>query len=343
MLTPPRDSDTDGWDQLDDYQLGKDLVERGDAATRRIVAPAEPERPPPILRPDEESSSTFARRGTGLPFWRGDGSAEQDAEVMARIMAREAALDAEARTAAERSRSAAERDALERRDLLRERQRREVEAHLALRRNPQPGETALQRALREAADAFLALGICPDHLEWLPDLGRFCSWGGRLYDHGQVFALQDQRGQPFYALGPSPEGPATACYSPRERRWRLNQPVAPAENLVPVERLLPVPRRHADGTPRYSAQRPGTLLMEEGVVPVYIVRNAVYTIAHLRAAHHLFAGTSPLDAVAAGGEAAARAAEDAVGLAGRMAGAIGDAADRVTDVLAKTTRLFRRK
>jgi hypothetical protein len=354
---PPGDEDSsaNGWDLLDDYQVGKDVVSADAAGTRRITASLPPQ-PPPVELPPPPQSVPTTRTLAKLAFWRGDGSAAADAEIMSRILAGRRERDDEAQAALDRVRS---QDELDRRERIRQRQAREIAEHLAMeasRRRPAEDETPLQKALREAADMFLALGVCPDHLEWLPDAGRFCSWGGKLYDHSQLFALKDARGNPLYTCGPSPHGANTACYSPRERRWRLHQAVPPEEHLTPVERLLPVPRRHDDGAMRFSARRPGTVLMAEGEMPLYVVRNAVYTASHLIAAHHLHSGTSPLferlaeraEAVGERASALAKGSAQAVdgaaaGLGERVIEVVGRATDSMSDVISKTTRFFRRR
>lgn len=356
---PPGDDDStaNGWDLLDDYQLGKDIVSADAAGTRRIAAsmpslPAPVELPPPPTLQGVPTTRTLAR----LAFWRTDGSAAADAEIMSRILAGRRERDEEAQSAVDRVRS---QDELDRRERIRQRQEREIADHLAIeasRRRPVDSETPLQKVLRETADMFLALGVCPDHLEYLPEAGKFCSWGGKLYDHSQLFALRDARGEQVYRCGPSPHGDSTACYSPRERRWRLDQPAPPGDHLTPVDRLLPIPRRHASGALRFSAQRPGTLLMGEGEVVLYVVRNAVYTASHLIAAHHLHSGTSPLferlaaradtvgERAGALAEGSAKALnEAATGIGERVISAVGTATDSVTSALSKTTRFFRRR
>lgn len=356
MMPPParqpdEESSANGWDLLDDYQVGKDVTAAEAEKTRRIARVASQDALQ-ATRPEQvPTTRTVARTA----FWRADGSADQDAEIMARILAGRREREEAATVAIARSR---DRGEAERRERIRLRQQQEIADHLALesaRRQPSQDETPLQRALREAADMFLALGICPDHLEWLPDVQRFCSWGGRIYEHAQVFAMRDARGAQLYEFGPSPHGPSTAAYSPRERRWRLHQAVAPAEQLAPVERLLPVPRRHADGSLRWSAKRPGTVLMDEGELTLYVVRNQVYTASHLIAAHHLHSGTSPLDRLLeraaelrartdeiAGGTARAVDA-GAASLGEKMAGAVGTATDALTAAISSTTRFFRRR
>lgn len=353
---PPSDDDSsaNGWDLLDDYQVGKDTTSAEAANTRRITASLTPQ-PPTVELPPPPQSVPTTRTLAKLAFWRGDGSAAADAEIMSRIVAGRRERDDEAQVAIDRVRSQVE---LDRRERIRQRQAREIADHLALeasRRRPAEGETPLQKVLREAADMFLALGVCPDHLEYLPDDGRFCSWGGKLYDHSQLFALKDARGNQVYTCGPSPHGANTACYSPRERRWRLHQAVPPTDHLTPVERLLPVPRRHDAGALRFSAQRPGTVLMAEGELVLYVVRNAVYTTSHLIAAHHLHSGTSPLferlaeraEAVGERAGALAKGSAKAVdgaaaGLGERVVEAVGKATDSVSNVISKTTRFFRR-
>ena len=354
---PPSDDDSssNGWDLLDDYQVGKDVVSAEAADTRRFAAPMV-DLPPPVELPPPPQSAPTTRTMARLAFWREDGSAGADAEIMSRILAGRRERDENAQLAIDRVRTHEE---LDHRERIRQRQDREIAGHLALeasRRRPAEGETPLQKVLREAADMFLALGVCPDHLEYLPDAGRFCSWGGKLYDHSQLFALKDSRGNQIYACGSSPHGANTACYSPRERRWRLHQAVAPTDHLTPVERLLPVPRRHEAGAMRFSAQRPGTVLMAEGELTLYVVRNAVYTASHLIAAHHLHSGTSPLferlaERVDAAGERAGALAEGsakaldgaATGLSERVIEVVGNATDSVSDVIARTTRFFRRR
>lgn len=350
-----------GWDLLDDYQVGKDVGSKDARTTRRFIAgDADSD-----STPSGETARSERARTRSSSFWRRDGSAEQDAEVMARIMAGKAERDAEVQAAVTRSKAEAEREAEERKKLLaqreriRERQQREIAMYLEMagsRPPPPADETPLQRALRDVSDAFLALGICPDHLEYLPDCGKFYSWGGRIYDHTQIFGLRDKHGRPLYTFGPSPHGDTTICYSPRELRWGLHRPVAPADKLTPVERLLPVPRRHGGGNLRYSAQRPGTVLMGEGMMTMYVVRNSVYTLSQLQAVHFLHAGTSPLlDAIV---EKVRATQEQAAGLArkstraidgaaesvtGRMVNGLGTVADSITNVISSTTRLFRRK
>lgn len=363
MATPPRSdgpeerTPSNGWDLLDDYQVGKEVRDDQELQTRRIAATTTatftPPQPavelPPAPVPQAETTSRLAR------FWRNDGSAADDAEIVARIMGRSQAQDAEAHAAIERAAVAKARDDLE---MLRLRQQREIEEYLALQRSRERTQrqfsNSLQQMMQDVADIFLALGICPDHLEWLPDQGAFCSWGGRLYDHTELFSLRDQRGQPFYTVGPGPDGPSTTCYSPRERKWKLDQPVASTVHLTPVDRLLPVPRRHADGLLRFSAKRVRTILMQEGVVPIYVVMNRVYTVSHLRTAHHLHGSVSFLDKVAApvaavkdGAGKAARSLTDAVEAPRASAmdvvtDAVGTATDTVTRLLSSTTRLFRR-
>lgn len=338
---------SNGWDLLDDYQVGKDVNGADAAQTARIASQVArtplPESPVPERR-DNPAETKRTTRTT--MFWRNDGSAAQDAEVMARIMAREQEYQEEAQKGIERAKAAKERDE---RELVRERQRREIDAYLAMQKQRSETEqqlsNSLQQMMQDAANIFLALGICPDHLEYLPDLGQFCSWGGRLYDHREIFAMRDARNQPAYEFGPSPHGASTACYSIRERKWRLHHPVAPTELLIPVERLLPVPKRHADGSVRFSAKRARTILMEEGSFTVFVVRNAVFTTAHLRAAHFRDAterrGIDPLTAAAAANGIGAPA--DAAGDAPGRVGAVVDAAtSAVTRMFSNTTRLFRR-
>ncbi len=353
MTTPkPGDDHTsgNGWDLVDDYQLGKDVHSGEEEKSRRITrdpsqAATEANRPESV-----PTTRTLAKS----PFWRMDGSADQDAETMARILAGRRERDDDAGSAITRARSQTE---LDHQDQIRQRQIQEISDHLALeesRRRPSV-ETPLQRALREAADMFLALGICPDHLEYLPEVDRFCSWGGQIYEHSQVFAMRDPRGLPVYVFGAGPHGPSTVCFSPRERRWGLREAVSPSEHLTPIDRLLPVPRRRADRSLRWSAQRPGAVLMEEGEVTVYIVRNAIYTASHLIAAHHLHSGVSSIDkliqsaesvrgrvdTLTSGTASALDATASTVGE--RVISSIGSATDALTSAISSTTRFFRRK
>lgn len=358
---PRSESEPSGWDLIDDYQVGKDTISADAEKTRRIAAALPPAPVPQSEQPqtDAASRAPTTSRMAALAFWRRDGSAAHDAEVMSRILAGKREREEEATAALQRVEQAKQREELERRAWLRERQRREIQAQLELQaqqRRPPADETPLQRALREAADMFLALGICPDHLEYLPELGCFHSWGGVLYDHSQIFSLRDARGHPIYTLGPSPYGAGTICYSQRERRWRLNQPVQPQERLIPIDRLLPIPRRLPDGGLRFSAKRPGVILMDEGEVPVYVLRNAVYTVSQLRAAHHLHSGRSPLldrlveqadeahqRATAAARRSTENLANATSGLGERMVEAVGTATDVITGAIASTTRFFRRR
>lgn len=333
---PAESAPSDGWDQLDDYQLGKDVSGLDAARSQAQSAVQLPEMEAPV----ETARTTRTTRTTA--FARHHASAEQDAEVMTRIMARQNEHLEQADQSIARARAATEQDERVR---LRERQRREIADYLAQQRRRSETEQqlngSLQQMMQDAADIFLALGVCPDHLEYLPDLGQFCSWGGRLYDHSELFAMRDARGQPAYILGPSPHGGSAACYSQREQRWRLHQPVASTEHLTPVERLLPVPRRREDGSLRYSAQRARTILMEEGSFMVFVVRNQIYSASHLRAAHFRDAverrGMDPLLAAAAD----ACAPKEPVAATG--AAAVVDAATRtVTRMISSTTRLWRR-
>ena len=356
-MTPAKpdndDTPSNGWDLVEDYQLGKDVHSGEEEKSRRITRKAS-QAATEATRPE---SAPTTRTLAKSPFWRMDGSAAQDAETMARILAGRRERDDDASSAITRARSQAD---LDHQDQVRQRQIQEINDHLALeesRRRPAAAatETPLQRALREAADMFLALGICPDHLEYLPDVDRFCSWGGQIYEHSQVFAMRDPRGLPLYVFGPGPHGPSTVCFSPRERRWGLREAVSPSEHLTPIDRLLPVPRRRADKSLRWSAQRPGAVLMEEGEVTVYIVRNSIYTASHLIAAHHLHSGTSSLDklidgaesvrgrvdTIASGTVSALDATASTVGE--RVISTIGSATDALTSVISSTTRFFRRK
>jgi len=364
--TPPPPSEntpSNGWDLLDDYQVGKTVSDDHELQTRRIAAAA-PELPPAPLpqqaKAKIEAEAEAAREATTARmrqtrFWRTDGSAENDAAIMAKIMGRQEEAHAEAQQAIDRAAAAKARDDRER---IRLRQQREIEEYIALQRSRERAQqqftTSLQQMMRDAADIFLALGICPEHLEYIPDAGAFCSWGGRLYDHSELFTLRDDKGQPIYTVGSGPDGEGTVCYSPRERRWKLDQPVAPQTHLTPVERLLPVARRHADGQLRRSAQRAHTILMDEGIHTVYVVANRVYTTSHLRAAHHLHSNASILDKVAAPAAAVrtntaqiARTLTDTIdprraGAIDAVTDAVGTATDSVTRLLHSTTRLFRR-
>lgn len=351
---PQEQTPSNGWDLLDDYQVGKEVRDDQELQTRRIANVSKTPLPdavelPPAPVPQSDTTSRLAR------LWRTDATAADDAATIAKIMGRMQAQDAEATAAIERATAAKARDDLE---LLRQRQQREVAEYIALQRSRERTQRQfannLQQMLQDVADIFLALGICPDHLEWLPEQNAFCSWGGRLYDHAELFSLRDQRGQPLYVTGPGPDGPGTVCYSPRERKWKLDQPVASSSHLTPVDRLLPVPRRHAGGTLRFSATRARTILMHEGVVPIYVVLNRVYTVSHLRAAHHLHGSTSFLDKVAApvaaASDSAAKAARSLSEAADtgrttaieKVTDAVGVATDGVTRLLQSTTRLFRR-
>ncbi len=352
---PDEESSSNGWDLLEDYQVGKDVQSGESEKTRRITNEASVEATQ-ANRPDSVPTTRTVSRTS---FWRTDEVAGQDADVMARVLAGRRERDEEATVAITRARRSSETDDEHRLERIRVCQRQEIADHLQLeaarRRPTAEAETPLQRVLREAADMFLALGICPDHLEYLPDAGKFCSWGGKIYDHSQIFAMKDTRGVDIYRFGASPHGPSTACYSPRERRWRLHQAVPPNEHLTPVVRLLPVPRRHVDTSLRFSAQRPGCALMAEGEMTLYVVHNAVYTASQLIAAHHLHSGTSPLDKFMEQAEAARERAstmakdtrkavdQSAASVGERVIGAIGTATDSVTSALTKTTRFFRRR
>lgn len=354
---PEERTPSNGWDLLDDYQVGKEVQDNHERQTRRFVPPAQQpvqlggvELPP---APPTQAETTSRLRLTR--FWRTDGSAADDAATIAKIMGRKQEADEEAQSAIDRAAAAKAKDE---RDRIRERQQREVEEYLALQRSREKAQvqfsTSLQQMMRDVADIFLALGICPDHLEWVPDAGAFCSWGGKLYDHTELFTLRDDKGLPVYTVGPGPDGPSTVCFSPRERRWKLDQPVASQTYLTPVERLLPVPRRHADGQLRFSAQRARTLLMHEGSVMVYVVNNRVYTTSHLRAAHHLHSNTSVLDKVVAPAATvkesavkAARSLTDTVDAQRttaleKVTDVVGNATDSMTRLISSTTRLFRR-
>lgn len=350
-LPPIEPTPANGWDLLDEYQLGKDVSGADAAQTARITARFKQDQQQQPAE-DDASSRGRARSGTEAvakttPFWRRDGSAAQDAEVMARIMAREQQNRDLAQQAVARAKATA---AEEERELVRERQRREIDDYLALQGRRATAErqlsTSLQQMMQDAADIFLALGICPDHLEYMPELGKFCSWGGRLYDHQEIFAMRDERGQEVYSMGPSPEGTATTCFSQRERRWRLHQGLPPGEHLTPVERLLPVPRRHPDGSVRFSASRARTIQMEEGSVYVYVVRNAVFTVSHLRAAHFRHAveeqGVDP-NIAAAMAKRIGAPADEAAAEPTPAASIVDTAAKAVTRAITSTTRLWRRR
>lgn len=245
---------------------------------------------PPVAAPnDPGSESSQARKGV-LSFLSVEGSAAHDAEVMARIMAGRQERDAEAEAVVARVAVAAEH---ERRETARVRQRIAIEMYMAAQLRQAAEETPLQRVLRETAESFMALGICPDHLEYLPDIGKFCSWGGQVYDHAAIHTLQDRRGQPIYVLGDSPHGPGTVCWSKRERGWRLDRPLDPAVKLTPTDRLVPIPMRRDDATYRFSAKRASTIIMEEGLATIYVAGNAVYMLSHLQAAHHRHVASRP--------------------------------------------------
>lgn len=235
------------------------------------------------------TESGQARKGL-LSFLSVEGSAEHDAEVMARIMAGRQERDAEAEAVVARVAVATE---LERRETARVRQRIAIEMYRAAQLRQAAEETPLQRVLRETAESFMALGICPDHLEYLPDIGKFCSWGGQVYDHATIHTLRDRRGQQVYVLGDSPHGPGTVAWSKRERGWRLDRPLDPAVKLTPTDRLVPIPMRRDDGTYRFSAKRAATIIMEEGLTTIYVAGNAVYTLSHLQAAHHRHVASQP--------------------------------------------------
>jgi hypothetical protein len=241
------------------------------------------------------TDSSASRRGL-FSFLSVDGSAEHDAEVMARIMVVRQERDAEAEAVVARVAVANER---ERRETARVRQRIAIEMYRAEQLRQAAEETPLQRVLRETAESFMALGICPDHLEYLPDIGRFCSWGGQLYDHAAIHTLRDRRGQQVYVLGDSPHGPGTVCWSKRERGWRLDRPLDPAVKLTPTDRLVPIPQRQDEGTYRFSAKRASTIIMEEGLTVIYVTGNAVYTLSHLQAAHHRHVASLPSAQVSA--------------------------------------------
>jgi hypothetical protein len=351
---PTEQTPSNGWDLLDDYQVGKSVSDDHELQTRRFSAPALPPSPEPgALVPVTRHETTTTVRS--VRFWRNDGSAENDAAVIAKIMGRQQQFDEDAQQAIDRAATAIAKDE---RDRIRERQRREVEEYLALQRSRESAarqfSTSLQNTLREAADVFLALGICPDHLEYLADIGAFCSWGGRLYEHSELFTLRDDKGQQIYTVGPGPDGESTVCYSPRERRWKLDQPVPAQTHLTPVERLLPVPRRHADGQLRRSAQRARTALMDEGSFMVYVVGNKIYSTSHLRAAHFLHSSATILDKVAApastvkaGTERVARSVTETIDAQRTtametVAEVVGTATDTVTRLISSTTKLFRR-
>ena len=244
---------------------------------------------PPVTAPDPGTESGQARKGV-LSFLSVEGSAEHDAEVMARIMAGRQERDAEAEAVVARVAVATE---LERRETARVRQRIAIEMYRAAQLRQAAEETPLQRVLRETAESFMALGICPDHLEYLPDIGKFCSWGGQVYDHAAIHTLHDRRGQPIYVLGDSPHGQGTVCWSKRERGWRLDRPLDPAVKLAPTDRLVPIPMRRDDTTYRFSAKRASTIIMEEGLTTIYVAGNAVYTLSHLQAAHHRHVASQP--------------------------------------------------
>jgi len=342
---------------LDEYQVGRDRTAGDEEKTRRISRTGESATPSGSDAVAEQQPAVVptTRAISKLAFWRSDGSAANDAEVIARIMVRKQERRDDGAAAAGRVENEYAND---RRKAAWLRQQQEIQDHLQLeasRRQP-AAETPLQRALREAADIFLALGICPDHLEYLPDIDRFCSWGGMVYEHSQVFAMRDPRGAPLYTFGSSPQGESAACYSPRERRWGLPLPVSPADPLRPVDRLLPVPRRHPDGSLRWSAQRPGALQMDEGMVPVYVVGTAVYTVSQLIAAHHRHSGTSPLlstlaDQAQAVRKLSSELAQQSNQALDRAASTIGEhvmdvvggATDTISSAIASTTRFFRRK
>lgn len=243
----------------------------------------------PVAPPDPGTESSQARKGV-LSFLSNEGSAEHDAEVMARIMAGRQERDAEAEAVVARVAVANEH---ERRETARVRQRIAIEMYMAAQLRQASEETPLQRVLRETAESFMALGICPDHLEYLPDIGKFCSWGGQVYDHATIHTLHDRRGQPIYVLGDSPHGPGTVCWSKRERGWRLDRPLDPAVKLSPTDRLVPIPMRRDDTTYRFSAKRASTIIMEEGLTTIYVAGNAVYTLSHLQAAHHRHVASQP--------------------------------------------------
>ncbi len=238
---------------------------------------------------DPGSGSSPERKGQ-LSFLSVEGSSEHDAEVMARIMAGRQERDAEAEAVVTRVAVAAE---IERRETARVRQRIAIEMYRAAQIRQAAEETPLQRVLRETAESFMALGICPDHLEFLPDIGKFCSWGGQVYDHAAIHTLRDRRGQQVYTLGESPHGPGTACWSKRERGWRLDRPLDPAVKLAPTDRLVPIPMRRDDKTYRFSAKRGSTIIMEEGLATIYVAGNAVYSLSHLQAAHYRHVASLP--------------------------------------------------
>jgi hypothetical protein len=353
---PEERTPSNGWDLLDDYQVGKEVHDDHEQQTRRFIAPVQPQQIDGVeLPPAPEPQSVTTARMRLTRFWRTDGSAENDAATIAKIMGRQQEANDEAQGAIDRAAAAKAKDE---RDRIRERQQREIEEYLALQRSREKSQAqfsnSLQQMMQDVADIFLALGICPDHLEWIADAGVFCSWGGKVYDHSELFTLRDSKGLPVYTVGPGPDGPSTVCFSPRERRWKLDQPVPSQTYLTPVERLLPVPRRHADGQLRFSAQRARTLLMHEGSVMVYVVNNRVYTTSHLRAAHHLHSNTSVLDKVVApaasmkdGAAKAARSLTDTVGAQRasaieKVTDVVGSATDSVTRLISSTTRLFRR-
>lgn len=308
------------------------------------------------------------------PERKDSGNHGDGREALARMDAREAerreTLAATQRRAAA-ARSEEERQAVER---ARERQRREVEEYQRRQRElEQALHVALgtvEQAMRDAADAFLALSICPDHVEFLQGSGvptdpwRYITWQGRVHTFDELAAIRDDGGVPRYLAAEAGGDAPPVFYSVRERRWGLDRPLAPDAELVVVERALPVVRRHEGGSVRFSATQAGMVLMEEGLVNAYVAGPRVMLWSHLAAARHahtvhsrithrLAAGLGLVPKQVAG---AAGAAGDAAGRLARSVseGAVVDAAGtvidgissgvaKVEDAVKGLTRLFRRR
>ena len=137
--------------------------------------------------------------------------------------------------------------------------------------------------MQDVANVFLAMSVCPEHLDYVPQKAMYRTWAGKLLTPAEVAALQLPDGSQKYLFENRSDGGPPECYSPQERTWGLHLPLTPDRVPFTIDRVLPLPML-VDGELRFSARVPGTLRMAEGVVTVYVVGRLVYSAAQLAAA-----------------------------------------------------------
>lgn len=330
----------------------------------------------PNYKPEvEEPGKRASRRYEYIsPDRRDEGPVTDGREALARMDERERRRVQEISSTRQRISAAEEQERREALARARERQQREIEEYQRKQRELEQALakvlTTVERAMRDAADVFLALSICPDHVEFLRGAGdgqdpwKYVTWQGRVYTYEELLELKDDYGALRYLPEQRSDTVPPVFYSARERRWQLDQALSPKAEVIVVERALPVVRRHPDGSPRYSAKQASTVLMEEGLVTAYVSGPRVYLWSHLAAAHRLHERNAKLthritaslgmvpkqvaEVTGAAGEAAGRVARSVsespvMDTAGAVIDSITAGVGKVEDAIRSTTRFFRRK